>query len=236
MEEELDDIINDIQESRLCLKIAKFISSLEIQHGERGFFACHEQLVNHLHHNWDKDEIVINKTRQSGVTSILEAFVIDRCVREKDKYVIVLVSNNLEQSRHMLDQIDEMCRMNNINHKRKKFDSIEINGNLITNTRNDIPRLNGRRLVVLYDEYAHIYSKGIRDMETKTKFYDNVLNIYVSSPNGLNSFYDKCNESDNVFVIKWSDVPNRDESWKAKQIKMLGGEHQFEQQYNNKFI
>lgn len=71
---------------------------------------------------------------------------------------------------------------------------------------------------------------------TKTKL------ILVSTPNGLNYFYniwkqseEGKNEYKRILAI-WSDVPGRDEAWKQTTLKMLNNDHEkFAQDYECKF-
>lgn len=236
-DKELDEIIQGILEERAHLNIAKFLESLDTPYGPISLFTRQIQLIKHIYDEWHKDEIVINKARQSGVTRLIQGFLIYKCIKEKNKYVILYVCNNLSNSAHILNQINDICVLNGVNHNRKNIRQIEINGNIIINVHSKIPQLNGRKLVVIYDEYAHIITNIIRDIENRVSVYSNVLKLYVSTPNGMNDFYDKCNSSQiNVFNINWKDVPSRIKNWKKIQIQILGSEEVFEQEYNNQFI
>lgn len=69
---------------------------------------------------------------------------------------------------------------------------------------------------------------------TETKF------IAVSTPNGMNHFYDawmKAVEKKSRFVpfeVNWWDVPGRDEAWKEEQLANMS-EEDFSQEYGNNF-
>jgi hypothetical protein len=66
--------------------------------------------------------------------------------------------------------------------------------------------------------------------------------IISSTPNGVNHFYElikKAENDENEFKtqrIYWWQVPGRDKVWKEQEIKNLGSEELFNQEYNLKFF
>lgn len=67
--------------------------------------------------------------------------------------------------------------------------------------------------------------------------------LIASTPNGTDNLfyklYDGSTKGENSFVtsiIKWNDVPGRDEEWRKEQIKILGSVESFEQEYNCVFL
>jgi len=67
--------------------------------------------------------------------------------------------------------------------------------------------------------------------------------LIASTPNGTDNLfyklYDGSMRGENSFVtsiIKWDDVPGRDEAWKKEQIKILGSVESFEQEFNCVFL
>lgn len=67
--------------------------------------------------------------------------------------------------------------------------------------------------------------------------------LIASTPNGTDNLfyklYDGSMRGENSFVtsvIKWDDVPGRDEEWKKEQIKILGSVESFEQEFNCTFL
>jgi hypothetical protein len=67
--------------------------------------------------------------------------------------------------------------------------------------------------------------------------------LIASTPNGTDNLfyklYDGSMRGENSFVtsiIKWNDVPGRDEEWKKEQIKILGSVESFEQEFNCTFL
>jgi hypothetical protein len=65
--------------------------------------------------------------------------------------------------------------------------------------------------------------------------------IITSTPNGKNhfyKFYEEARLGKSSFVhshIKWSDMPGRDEKWRAERIKELGSIEKFNQEYGAEF-
>lgn len=66
--------------------------------------------------------------------------------------------------------------------------------------------------------------------------------IITSTPNGYNKFTELLNQAENgennykAHRVYWWQVPGRDESWKEQEIKKLGSQEAFEQEYELKFI
>lgn len=239
-DKELDEILKGILEERIYLKIVNFLESINLPFGKISLYTRQVELIKHFYDNWHKSEIIINKSRQTGVSILTKCFLIDRFIKEKGKYIVLYISNSQSSSSHSIEQIGDICVMNNIKNKRNDISSIAINGNLVTNKLSDLNLYHtatDKRIVIIYDEYAHIQPKTILNIEKTLSLLNNVLRIYSSTPNGMNDFYDKCNNSKvDVFNINWKSIPNRDKNWREQQIKILGSEVNFDQEYNNKFI
>lgn len=105
----------------------------------------------------------------------------------------------------------------------------------------------GFTIHLLYaDEFAHVPSGILADFyrsiyptltaSSTSKF------IITSTPNGLNKFweiYDGAIKKNNEFVpirVDWWEVPGRDEEWKASEIRNLGSQELFDQEYGNTFL
>lgn len=96
------------------------------------------------------------------------------------------------------------------------------------------------------DEFAHIHPNFI-DFFWKSA-YPTISSskvskvIITSTPNGTNKFYEiytAALQGENDFHpirIDWWQVPGRDELWKQKEIKNLGSEEDFNQEYGNQFL
>ena len=96
------------------------------------------------------------------------------------------------------------------------------------------------------DEFAHIHPNFI-DFFWKSA-YPTISSskvskvIITSTPNGTNKFYDiytAALHGENDFHpirIDWWQVPGRDEEWKQKEIRNLGSEEDFNQEYGNQFL
>jgi hypothetical protein len=105
----------------------------------------------------------------------------------------------------------------------------------------------GFTIHLLYvDEFAHIHPNFI------VPFYRSVYPTLASSKiskmiisstaNGMNLFYElwqgaiNGENSFNPIKVEWYEVPGRDEEWRRREIKNLGSEELFEQEYGNKFL
>lgn len=98
---------------------------------------------------------------------------------------------------------------------------------------------------LILDEYAFVPS-GMAD-EFMSSVYPTIISgkttkmIVVSTPDGLNSFYDiwigAVNRENTFFPVRidWWEVPGRDEAWKQKVIKDIGLV-KFNQEFGNKFL
>lgn len=233
-----EEIIDDILEQRRHIKIQKFVESLSIKGTNIKLYDRQLDLIKFYCYNWHKDEICINKSRQCGVSSITLGFILNECVKNKGKYLFTFKSHNGSNELEKINDLERMCVDSGIEFEKPFRNSIYINGNEITILQKIPFRLcEKRRIVCFFDEYA--YSCEYKSIEESDKIlanYDNVLRIYVSTPNGTNDFFDKWMYSKNKFKINWIDVPGRDSSWKDKMTDIIGSVEKFEQEFNNSFI
>jgi len=196
-------------------------------------------------HSYFTNGILSHNTVMSSV------FITHYLIFNKDRNVMVLanVGKTMEE---LIDKIKVIMShvpffmkpgviVNNI--KTMKFDNgCRLFGN--TTTKNSGI---GFTVHLLYmDEFAHIHPNFIDFFWKAT--YPTISSsmvskiIITSTPNGMNKFYDiytAALNGDNDFNpirIDWWQVPGRDDAWKKKEIKNLGSEEDFNQEYGNQFI
>jgi hypothetical protein len=121
------------------------------------------------------------------------------------------------------------------------------NGSSVIASATSSSSIRGQSLSMLYlDEFAHI------NMRVQNEFYQSSYPaisagnetkiIITSTPYGMNLFYQiwrDALESKNDFVTleaHWSQIPGRDEEWRKKTIKNIGGIQKFREEYETEFV
>lgn len=184
-------------------------------------------------------------------TVITSVFITHYLIFNKDRNVMVLANVGrtmeelIDKIKIMMSQVPFFMKpgviVNNV--KSMKFDNGCRLFGMPTTKNSGI----GFAVHLLYmDEFAHIHPNFIDFFWKST--YPTISSstvskiIITSTPNGTNKFYDiykAAISGDNDFHpirIDWWQVPGRDEAWKAKEIKNLGSEEDFNQEYGNQFL
>lgn len=201
--------------------------------------------VETAEHSYFADGILSHNTVMTSV------FITHYLIFNKDRNVMVLanVGRTMEE---LIDKIKVI--MSNVpffmkpgvivnNVKSMKFDNGCRLFGMPTTKNAGI----GFAVHLLYmDEFAHIHPNFI-DFFWKSA-YPTISSSHVSkviitsTPNGTNKFYELYTaalQGENDFHpirIDWWQVPGRDEAWKQKEIKNLGSEEDFNQEYGNQFL
>ena len=187
---------------------------------------------------------VIVNSRQSGMGYVLAIKALYKATMFEDKSVLIITYNN--ERTNILNYIKDMYQTLPFFLKRGIRDW----------NKNSIRFDNGSRIIlgdtshafaanwslVILDDYAYYDDKKMNDiykvfLPVISSIVDSEM-IICSIPNGDNHFK-WIVEEDNFFEkhsIHWTDIPNRDESFKNDMIMQLGSVGQFAQEYENLFI
>jgi len=198
------------------------------------------------------NRVLTLQARQSGKTSTAGAAILYYCIFNKDKNVGI-IANKKATANEILDRIKLMYihlpmwlkpGIIKWNESTIEFD----NGCKILTSATTASSIRGRSLSFLYIDEISFIPKKMWDSFYKSTFpvisSSKLAKIVCSTtPNGKDHFYymwqDAINKrSDFVtHLVRWYQVPGRDEEWKKKALAELGNsEEAFRQEYLCEFI
>jgi len=202
-------------------------------------------LINSYH---DNNKNIVLSSRQSGKSITTAAYILWYVLFNSDKGV-ALLANKASLAREILSRI--LLMLENIPFflqpgvKTLNKGSIEFgNNSTIMAAATSPSSIRGFSINFLYcDEFAHV--------DQADEFFESVFPtissgftskiIISSTPKGLNLFHKlwkDAQEGRSDFTpseITYDKVPGRDQTWKAKQVEIMG-EQGFRQEYGNEFI
>lgn len=243
-----------VKEYKRCAKDPVYFAEryIKIVHVDRGLipivlYDYQKKLIRMCH---DERFLICLACRQSGKSTSTICFLLWYLLFNPSKSV-ALLANKGATSRMLLARIQlayynlpKWLQQGIVDWNKGSF-SLENGSRIVAaSTSSDSIRGDSFGTIILdemafipkntYDEfYKSVYptiSSG-----TETKF------IAVSTPNGMNHFYDawmKAVEKKSRFVpieVNWWDVPGRDEAWKDEQLANMS-EEDFSQEYGNSFV
>jgi hypothetical protein len=183
-------------------------------------------------------------SRQTGMSTMIALIALYEAIFHKKS--ISLVNNKLCCSVEKLDNLKNIYK--NLPFFLKpgviRFDTRNIefdNGSLIsavyyTNT------VGHARDILFLDDFAHAIKTEAFMREIVPTILPSAKIMISSTPNGYNHFYEmftNAHQGLNMFTphsIYWWQVPGRDKEWKAREIKNLGSEDLFKQEYELQFF
>jgi len=207
----------------------------KIIHVDRG-------LVNFELHPFQKDMIsaysnnrfvICKMPRQVGKTTTTAGFILWR-VLFNEHYNVAILANKDKKAREILDRIQKMFEnlpqwmQQGVTEWNKGNIELENGSKIVaTSTSSSAARGDTYNLVYL-DEFAHV-EKNVQE-DFFASVYPTISSgettqlVITSTPKGMELFYKIWSESEegrNSYVrvdVHWSDVPGRDEKWKAETI------------------
>lgn len=219
----------------------------------------YQKIVLEEIHN--RNQIIINKARQMGITTTMCIYIVNELVINKNKNFLI-IANNQSQGHQIIQTIREMINtlpefILNKNNITTNFKSrIQVNGNTVFShvlIHNDFETKGFPILDLIYfdeiwsnrvvfDNNVQVNSKGniilkplLNSINDKTKV------VIASTGNGYNHFYKLWHDAlccyNNLYPIQlpWNLNKNLDDKWKEQQINMLGKDR-FEQDFCCKFF
>src|SRR5574343_273662 len=197
-------------------------------------------------------KLIINKSRQSGINTVLAAYTLYYCMTHSDK-TIAISSYCLQASAEMLETIDIMQQnlpnsLKNINRcigKTKREMKFSNGSSIYAMTSASPDSFRGMEIdFLILDEFARTPVSSVYELmkiiDVMKDTNPNMKIIISSIPDGINYFYklwaDAITNFNEYHAIKipWSLLPGRDNSWKQQEIKVIGYE-KFLQEYECSF-
>jgi hypothetical protein len=188
--------------------------------------------------------------RQVGKTQTSASYIL-WCMLFKKAYTIAILGMKMEQAQEIMDRIQMSYEnlpfwlQNGVVTWNKRSVELE-NGSKVFASATSGGAIRGKSVNLVYlDEFAHIERKLQQKFFTSTypviSSGKNTKVIITSTPNGYEQFAKIWMDAEDgrneyfAFPVHWSDVPGRDEAWKAQTIANTS-EEQFRQEFEVEFI
>lgn len=123
---------------------------------------------------------------------------------------------------------------------------LENGSKIVADSTSSSAGRSGSHNIVVLDEFAFVPTAladdFLKSIAPTISSGANTKLLVISTPQGHNMFYKMWThaiEKINNFVpfeIHWSNVPGRDEKWKDAQVKLLGSQEAFDQEFNCEFL
>lgn len=246
--------LEQVEEVRKCRKdpiyfIRKYVKIISLDEGVIPFrmWPFQERFVETVENN---RFVIAKMPRQVGKTQTSAAYIL-WCVLFKKAYTVAILANKMEQAQEIMDRIQMSYEnlpfwlQNGVvtwNKRRVVLD----NDSKIFISATSSSAIRGKSVNLVYlDEFAHI------DRNLQLKFFTSTYPvissgkktkvIITSTPNGYEQFAKIWMDAEDnrneyvAFPVHWSDIPGRDEAWKAQTIANTS-EEQFRQEFEVEFI
>ena len=206
-----------------------------------------QQLVESFHNN---RFTICKLPRQSGKSVTVTAYLIHQAIF-RDNINVAILANKRETSFELMAKLqtsyENLPKWLQQGVLAWNKGSIELeNGSRITASSTSSSAVRGFSYnIVMLDEFAFVPTNIAEEFFSSV--YPTISSgkstkvIIVSTPNGMNHFYklwedaEKGRNSYNAIEAHWSEVPGRDDKWKAETIANTS-EQQFAQEFECDFI
>jgi hypothetical protein len=194
--------------------------------------------------------VICKMPRQSGKTTTIAALLLHQAIFNID-FNIAILANKLAQAREILSRIQRAYEalpkwlQQGVVEWNKGNIELE-NGSKILASATSSSAIRGGSFNLIYlDEFAFV-PKNLQD-DFFASVYPTISSgntskvLITSTPNGLDMFYKIWVDSENNrnaykrIDVHWSDVPGRDEKWKAETIQNTS-EDQFRVEFECEFL
>ena len=245
--------------------IKKYIKIVTLDKGLEPFhlYDYQEDIVNTIQNN---RYVIAKLPRQTGKTTTTVAWMVHYLVFNQNVNIAIL-ANKLKTAMEIMKRLKEAYEylpkwlQHGVVEWNKTSIQLENGSRILASATSASAVRGGSYNVIFLDEFAHVPS-NVAD-EFFSSVYPTITSgqttkvVVVSTPNGLNMFYTLWQgasraageEGKNEYVpieVHWSQVPLypggplRDQKWKERTIKQLGGgsggEQKFKSEYDCDFI
>ncbi len=226
-----------------------YVKIVTLDHGLQTFKPYHfqEKLINNFHqHRFN----ICKMPRQTGKSTTVVSFLLHYAVFN-DNVNIGILANKAATARELLDRLQtayenlpKWMQQGIISWNKG---SLELeNGSKILAASTSASAVRGMSFNILFlDEFAfvpnHIADSFFASVYPTITSGKNTKVIIVSTPHGMNHFYRMWHDAEkgkNEYVftdVHWSEVPGRDEAWKAQTIANTS-EQQFKVEFECEFL
>lgn len=248
--------VDEIKEISRCKKdiiyfAEKYCKILDPTTGNYSNIVLHDYQKDFLLSIESEKYNIVNTSRQVGITLIESIYLLHTFIFSTDR-TILIIENKLDIAIEKLQKIKNMYELLPFFMKTGIISSNKrlFNGENLTRIKVSAAT---KQLAIGYtinDLYlgnlSHVRPSITEPMfksiiPCMTAMKDSKI-VITSTPNGFNYFYKLFQDAEankNSFKphrIYWWQVPGRDEAWKENEIKNLGSQEAFEQEYNLKFF
>lgn len=245
--------------------IKKYIKIVTLDKGLEPFelYDYQEDIVNTIQNN---RYVIAKLPRQTGKSTTTVAWMVHYLIFNQNVNIAIL-ANKLKTATEIMKRLKEAYEylpkwlQHGVVEWNKTSIALENGSRVMASATSASAVRGGSYNVIFLDEFAHVPS-NVAD-EFFSSVYPTITSgqttkvIIVSTPNGLNMFYNlwqganrkRGEEGKNEYVpveVHWSEVPLypggplRDQKWKERTIKQLGGgsggEQKFRSEYDCDFI
>ena len=206
-----------------------------------------EKLINNFHHNRFN---ICKMPRQTGKSTTVVSYLLHYAVFN-DSVNIGILANKAATARELLGRLqtayENLPRWMQQGIIAWNKGSLELeNGSKILAASTSASAVRGMSFNILFlDEFAfvpnHVADSFFASVYPTITSGKNTKVIIVSTPHGMNHFYRMWHDAErqnNEYVptdVHWSEVPGRDEKWKATTIKNTS-EQQFKVEFECEFL
>ena len=207
-----------------------------IQHPQRGrikfnLYPFQEKVLTHMH---KEDYVIINKSRQLGISTLCSAYSLWMMLFHKDKNVLCIATkqetakNMVTKVRFAYDQLPKWLQIKTVEHN--KLSLRLANGSQIkaVAASADAGRSEAVSLLLI-DEAAFIDNIGEIWASAQQTLATGGGCIALSTPYGTGNWFHqtwtRAEAAENDFLpikLPWFVHPERDEAWRKKQDELLG--------------
>lgn len=206
-----------------------------------------KKIIQELHSN---RFVICRMARQSGKTTTVGAYLLHQLIFKKNFKIAILANKGL-LAREILDRIKKMyenlpmwLQQGVVLWNKGKIE-LET-GSIMVAAATTASGVRGETYnIVFLDEFAHV------EPNMAEEFFTSVYPVIssgtttkifiVSTPKGMNHFYKMWSNAERgiskyvPILVHWSEVPGRDEKWKAETIANTS-EDQFQQEFEVSFL
>lgn len=183
----------------------------------------------------EKNDIIINKSRQLGISTLVAMYSLWVMLFNKDKTILVLATkqetakNMVTKVKYMYDNLPSWLKGNKLPLEDNKLSLKLANGSQIiaTTSSSDAGRSYSVSLLII-DEAAFIEDIDRIYTSIKPTLATGGRCIALSSPNGSGNWFHRTFESAEIskntffpITLKWDVHPERDEAWFENESKNM---------------
>ena len=230
--------------------IENYVQIVHVDHGLVPFklYDYQEEMVEIFHNN----RFVISKLpRQSGKSTTIVSYLL-HYILFNENVAVAILANKGNTARELLSRMQMSFEhlpswlQQGVTVWNKGNVELE-NGSKILAAATSSSAVRGSSFNIIFlDEFAHVDPPSLAD-EFFNSVYPTISSgnttkvFIVSTPYGMNKFYKMwidAEEGRNTYVpfsVNWSDVPGRDDAWKAETIRNTS-ERQWRQEFECEFL